>query len=135
MAEQNRKRLTWWLWLVTWLALLAGLWDRDFFVVVVIFSACHSLLIMALLRFNLAAFPVQVRIAYFFWVAIGTFVPYMTILMYITIIGLATNLFLSYCPLARMLYLLPWNRQEPFSFDLIRRVMLTPPVPGKFTPR
>ena len=30
------------------------------------------------------------------WVAVGTYVPYMTFLMYITLVGLAANLFLGY---------------------------------------
>ncbi|MDS3862475.1 hypothetical protein RIF25_16895, partial [Thermosynechococcaceae cyanobacterium BACA0444] len=52
----------------------------------------------------------------------------------VTTIGLAANLFFNYCPLARMMYLLPWNREEPFSFKLVLRVFLSPPVSGKFKP-
>ncbi len=130
-----RKRLVWGLWFVTWVGLLAGLYDRTFYDYVVVFSAAHALLVLYLLGFNASAFPAQVRIAYFLWVAVGTYVPYMEILMYITMVGLATNLFWGYCPLARMLYLLPWNREERFSFNLLRRVFLSPPVAGKFRPQ
>jgi hypothetical protein len=115
--------------------LLAGLFDREFYEYVVIFSAAHALLVLFLLRFRVAAFPAQVRIAYYIWVAVGTYVPYMAILMYITTIGLATNLFASYCPLARMMNLFPWNREETFSLNLVARVFLSPPVAGKFRPR
>ena len=58
----------------------------------------------------------------------------MVILMYITLLGLTTNLFLGYCPLARMMYLMPWNRNEEFSLDLVSRVFLSPPVAGKVEP-
>ena len=61
-------------------------------------------------------------------------VQYMVFLMYITLVGLATNLFLGYCPLARMMYLLPWNRDEAFSAGLLGRVFFSPPVKGQFTP-
>jgi hypothetical protein len=80
------------------------------------------------------AFPAQLRIAYFAWVAIGTYAPHTVILMYITALGLVANLFFGYCPLSRMLYLFPWNRGETFSAGLVARVILTPPVPGQFKP-
>jgi hypothetical protein len=83
----------------------------------------------------MAAFPVQVRLAYVAWVAVGTYVPYMGFLMLITTIGLASNLFLSYCPLVRLLYLLPWDQSEPFSLKLVQRVFLSPSVDGRFSPR
>jgi len=127
-----RKRLVWVLWFVTWIGLLAGLFDRIFYEYVVVFSAAHAFLVLFLLRFRISTFPAQVRVAYLVWVAIGTYVPYMVILMYITTVGVATNLFIGYCPLARIMYLFPWNREEPFSFKLVTRVFLSPPVTGKF---
>jgi hypothetical protein len=135
MPGQIRKRLVWGLWFVTWLGLLAGLFERTFYEYVVFFSAAHTLLVIYLLDFKVSAFPAQVRIAYLVWVAVGTYVPYMVILMYITTVGLATNLFWGYCPLARMMYLFPWNREETFSLGLLRRVFFTPPVAGKFKPQ
>ncbi|MGE4542791.1 MAG: hypothetical protein AB7D06_01655 [Pedobacter sp.] len=135
MPGHIRDRLVWSLWFITWLGLLAGLFYRIFYDYVVFLSAIHALCFIFLLRFQVTAFPVQVRIAYFVWVAVGTYVPHMTILLYITTVGLATNLFLGYCPLARMLYLLPWNREEPLSIGLLARVFFTPPVAGRFKPR
>ncbi|MDS3862336.1 hypothetical protein RIF25_16165 [Thermosynechococcaceae cyanobacterium BACA0444] len=83
MQQPFRTRLVWLLWFVTWIGLLAGMFDRMFYEYVVIFSAAHTLLVLFLVRFRLAVFPAQIRIAYFCWVAIGTYVPYMVILMYI----------------------------------------------------
>jgi len=134
MPQQTRRYLVWGLWFVTWLGLLAGLYDRVYYEYVVLFSALHALLFLVLFNFRVKEFPVQIRIAYLIWVVVGTYVPHMTILMYITTIGLATNLFLGYCPLARMVYLLPINREEPFSLDLVLCVFLTPPSPGRFKP-
>jgi len=129
-----RKRLVWVLWFVTWIGLLAGLFDRIFYEYVVVFSAAHALLVLFLLQFRISEFQAQVRVAYLAWVAVGTYVPFMLILMYITTVGVATNLFIGYCPLARMMYLFPWNREEPFSFKFVARVFLSPPVSGKFKP-
>jgi hypothetical protein len=134
MSPDIRKRLVWVLWFVTWVGLLAGLYDRIFYEYVVVFSAAHALLVLFLVRFQLSVFPAQVRVAYLVWVAFGTYVPYMVILIYITTVGVATNLFFGYCPLARMMYLFPWNREEPFTFKLVARVFLSPPVTGKFKP-
>lgn len=132
--QRVRKTLIWSLWFVTWLGLVIGLFDQVFFQYVVIFSALHAVLFLILFQFNIRPFPVQVRIAYFAWVAVGTYVPYMVVFMYITFVGLATNLFLGYCPLARMVYLLPWNRNEKFSLNLLRRVVFSPPASGQFCP-
>lgn len=134
VPQRVRKALIWSLWFVTWLGLVIGLFDRLFFQYVVIFSALHAVLFLILFQFNIRPFPVQVRIAYFIWVAVGTNVPHMVVLMYVTLVGLTTNLFLGYCPLARMVYLLPWNRDEKLSLDLLRRVIFSAPVAGKFEP-
>ena len=134
IPTRARKSLIWSLWFVTWLGLVGGLVDSVYFEYVVIFSALHAILFLFLNGFKVGPFPVQVRIAYFVWVAAGTYVPYLTILMYITLVGLATNIFLGYCPLARMMYLMPWNNAEKFSIDLVRRVLFSPPTPGKFEP-
>jgi hypothetical protein len=55
-------------------------------------------------------------------------------MMHVTTIGVLSNLAVGWCPLARMLYLLPWNREEPFELSLLWRVFLSKPVPGRFRP-
>ena len=134
IPPRQRKALIWVLWFITWLGLVLGVFASLYFKYVVIFSALHALLFLILFQFKIKPFPVQVRLAYFFWVAVGTYVPYMLFLMYITLVGLATNLFLGYCPLARMMNLMPWNRQEKLSLDLFRRIFFSAPVTGRFQP-
>jgi hypothetical protein len=131
---RTQDQLVWGIWFLTWMFLLAGLYDRGYYAYVVGISAAHAVLFLVLFKFRVADFPVQLRIAYFTWVAVGTYVPYMVILMYITTIGLAANLFFGYCPLARIMYLMPWNRDEPFTGKLIMRTILAPPVKGAFKP-
>lgn len=134
MPGRRRRSLVWLLWFLTWLGLLAGLIDNRAFTAVVAFSAAHAILVLALNRFRVSEFPVQVRIAYVLWVAAGTFVPHMAVLLYITTIGLIGNLFFNYCLLARLLYLLPWNRDEQLTVGLVQRVFFTPPSQGPFRP-
>ena len=134
LTESTRKRLIWWVWFATWLLLILGLFDRSFYLWVVILSALHAVLFLGLFRFRTSPFPVQVRLAYLLWVAVGTYVPGMIVLMWITTLGLPANLFLNYCPLARLMLLMPWNRTEPLSLNLLRRVFLSPPSAGRFVP-
>ena len=135
IPQRVRKKLIWGLWFITWVGLIAGIGDQAYFKYVVAFSALHAVAFFVLFGFSVRPFPVQVRIGYLVWVAIGTYVPHMVILMYVTLVGLGTNLFLGYCPLARMMYLLPWNRDETLSLDLARRVFFSAPVAGKFQPK
>ena len=134
ISKANRKLIVWSIWFITWIGLMVGFFHRIFYDYVVVFSAVHTLLFFILFQYHVKPFPVQLRIIYLAWVLVGTYVPHMVILMYITTVGLASNLFLNYCPLARMMYLLPWNREESFSLNLLMRVILTPPVPGRFKP-
>jgi hypothetical protein len=122
------------MWFITWLGCLGGYIDRRAWGAVVLFSVVHAIYFFVLLGYETSPFPVQVRIAYLLWVAIGTYIPGMTVLMWITTVGLSTNLFLDYCPLARMVSLLPWNRKEELTPDLLTRTFLTPPTTGKFKP-
>ncbi len=134
ISPATRSRLVWWLWFATWLLLLAGLIDHAFYEYTVWFSGVHALLFLILFNFQRSPFPVQVRLAYLLWVAVGTYLPYMVILMYITTVGLVGNLFFGYCPLARVLSLMPWNRREPLSVGLLKRTFLSPPSSGPFVP-
>jgi hypothetical protein len=135
MTFLARRRLVKTLWFVTWCGLLAGFYDHRWYEAVVAFSVVHTALFLALTRFRVAALPSQVRIAYLVWVVISTYVPGASFMMWIPTIGLATNIFLDYCPAVRMLYLMPWNLEQPLTWSLVVRVFTTPPSTGRFTPR
>jgi len=135
LTATTRKRLIWWIWLTIWLVLLVGLFDRSFYQWAVNLSALHSLFFLWLFSFQIKPLPVQVRLAYLIWVFVGTYVPGFIFLMYITTVGLAANLFLNYCPLARLLLLLSWNRSESLSIGFLKEVFFSPPSAGRFVPR
>lgn len=134
LNPNDRKRLVWILWFMTWIGLLLGYFNERAWYWVVLFSAAHAVLFWSFFGYLVDPFPVQVRIAYFLWVLIGTFAPFMMFLMYITTVGLAANLIIGYCPLARMMSLLSWNRGEALSWSLVKRTFLSPPSEGRFTP-
>lgn len=134
LSPAAQARLRWGLWGITWFGLLAGCFDPSYWRWVVAFSGAHAALLLALVGFRPLVFPAQLRIAYCAWVAVGTYAPYSSWMMYVTLLGLTANLIVGWCPLARMLYLLPWNRQEPLAADLLARVFFSGPVAGRFQP-
>ena len=108
-----RNALVYVLFLITEAGLIAGAFvDPLYWQWVVWFSIFNALLFLFFVNFKPMVYPAQLRIAYAVWVAIGTFVPYMSWMMWVTLFGLGANLLFGWCPLSRMLYLLPWNRQE-----------------------
>jgi hypothetical protein len=72
------------------------------------FLICHR---------RLSAFPVQVRLAYLGALVSGQIAGGLTVTG--LLIGTATLLLFDYCPLARMLWLMPWNRTRPITLGVM----------------
>ena len=118
--------------LVTWACLLLGFSNILFWEAAIAITALQVLLMLPAVNFRLLVFPVQLRIVYAAYLAAGTYVPELVVMMYITTLGLAARLAVGYCPLARMMYLLPWNRRENFSPRLLIRTFVQAPRRGRF---
>ena len=116
----------------TWGALLLGYYDIFFWELVIGITVLQVLIMLPMVNFKPMVFPVQLRIAYILWVSLGTFVPELIYMMHMTTVGLGIRLAFGYCPMARMLYLLPWNRTQPFSLYLFVQTFIQPPGPGRF---
>ena len=85
-------------------------------------------------RRSAAAFDVQVRIAFLGLLVAGSCGPLWPIHL-VQLVGVSAVLVADYCLLARLLALLPWNRDQPFSWRLVRTALLQPPVPGSIQAR
>jgi hypothetical protein len=72
---------------------------------------------------------VQIRIAYSL-LLIACYLPVMRWLYWLPIIGTFALILFGYCFAARVLSLMPWNRREKLSLDLLGRTFLTPHVAG-----
>ncbi len=93
---------------------------------------CVVMALYYLIRIRrLRPFPVQVRLAYLAWLLMGL-LPYMQWMHYVALVGTTAMVLVGYCPLIRMLSLLGFNRDEPFTWFLLRRVILAPPSGGLF---
>ncbi|MBS1178466.1 MAG: hypothetical protein H6R06_2878, partial [Proteobacteria bacterium] len=81
------------------------------------------------LRRSVRAFDVQVRLAYLLLLFAGTAEALWPIHV-LQFVGVNALLVADYCPLARLLVLLPWNRRVPLSGALLRWLAFSPPAPG-----
>lgn len=77
----------------------------------------------------LKPFPVQIRLAYLAWLMFGL-IPGFFWMHWIALFGTTAMVTVGYCPLHRMLKLLPFNRNEPFTGALIWRAFVTDPCAG-----
>lgn len=123
------KALSWWYWLVTAILLTAGVsgWSMGFFLAIglTIIQVVH----FSILERSLDAFPVQVRFGYLLLLLVASPEP-LRLIYWIPTIGTWAQILFGYCLMARTVSLLPWNRKEPFSFSLLKRTLLSAPVPG-----
>ena len=116
----------WWLWLIMACLLLIGLMGFiEVFLAALLLSIAQSVLFLVQER-ALKAFSVQLRLAYTLLLII-CFVPPVRWLYWLPALGTLALVIFGYCLMARMLSLLPWNRAEPITADLLRRTFLSRP--------
>jgi hypothetical protein len=124
-------KLTWWVWLVTGCLLTDGVsgWALGF--PLAIGLTLIQLVCFIAMKRSLTAFPVQVRLAYLLLLLIAFPAP-LRFIYWLPTVGTWTLVLFAYCPMARTLSLMPWNRKEPFSFTLLKRTVLKAPTTGSF---
>lgn len=123
------RSVSWWYWLVTVGFLTAGLFGYT-----QAFGWAIALTIVQFFHFtaregSVTAFPVQVRLGYLLLLLIALPAPLQWI-YWIPTIGTWAQVLFGYCTMARFVSLMPWNRKEPFSVNLVKRTFLAPPVRG-----
>ena len=119
--------LGWWYWFLTAGFLGAGLsgWPTGIFLAMVL-CAVQLVHVIRLTR-DVAAFPVQVRVAYLSMLMAGLWEPLQWI-HWLQLAGTTARILVGYCLLARTLSLAPWNRNRPLTLMLIRHTFLSMPV-------
>jgi len=126
----TRKQIVWTYWFATGILLAAyfvGNWTDAIYAVITLaaLQAAHFLV----LDRRLMSFPVQVRVAYVLWTTAGLWEP-LFFFHWIQFAGTWAVVTVGVCPLARMLLLMPWNRDEKLSFGFVWALITTPPVNG-----
>jgi len=130
-----RKQLVWTYWFVTSALLtahFAGIWPGAIYGVVGL-SAVQAVHFLIYEKHPMS-FPVQLRIVYTLWTAAGLWWP-LFFLHWIQFAGTWAVVTTGYCPLARTLVLLPWNRSEKLSLRFVWTLFTAPPVDGSIRDR
>jgi hypothetical protein len=123
------KEISWWYWLVTACLLSAGLAGYSIGFTLAIGLTIIQIIHFALREHSLMAFPVQVRFWYLVLLLVALPGP-LQLIYWIPTIGTWAQLIFGYCAMARCVSLLPWNRQEHFSVNLLMRTFFSRPVRG-----
>src|ERR1700730_11127114 len=114
---------TWWVWLVTACLLLIGLMGMpEAFLAALLLSIAQSVLFFARER-AFKAFPVQLRLAYTLLLIICFFPP----IRWLFLAARCRHLRAGHIWIlsdGKNASLLPWNRTEPITPDLVRRTFL-----------
>lgn len=123
------RNLDWWYWLATDLLLIAGVagwhWGMPLVIGLTVVQAVHYLA----REKRLMAFPVQVRLGYLLLLVAGLY-PHLAFIHWVQVAGTTAVVTVGYCPLARMLALMPWNRNHPLTLRYIRKTVFSAPVRG-----
>lgn len=120
----------WWVWTLTAAALIAGVgggWAPAMGLAVTL-SVGQVLYRLARHR-HPRQFPAQLRLAYLAWMLAG-FLPGLGALHWIQMFGTSALVTMGYCPLARLLMLLPWNRSVPLNARRLSTILFHPPIHG-----
>jgi hypothetical protein len=128
------RHLGWWYWLLTAVLLAAGLAGYTDSFPLAIGLTVVQLTHFAIRERSFRAFPVQVREGYLVLLLLCWPAP-MNALYILPLAGTCALLIFGYCPMARMLSLLPWNRSGRLDLAALRRAFLTPPVHGSILQR
>jgi hypothetical protein len=123
------RDIKWWYWLVTAILVVAYVAGSNAAIVAAIALSAVQLVHFAAREGELAAFPVQVRAAYLVLLVAGLYPP-LGFIHWVQLVGTWAMVLVGYCPLARALSLLPWNRSQPLSAALVRRTFVSAPVSG-----
>jgi hypothetical protein len=116
--------LGWWYWFLTVGLLGTGLLGWTAGIVLAMALCAVQIAHVIWLTRDVAAFPVQARVAYLAMMIAGLWGPLQWI-HWMLLAGSTARVVVGYCLLARTLSLAPWNRWQPLSRDLLIRTFLS----------
>jgi hypothetical protein len=121
-------------WLATGLALGAGVagvaWALPAAIALTAIQCVH----FRAMGHAWGSLPVQVRVVFLGLLFAGLWPP-LAFIHVLQCIGTWTNVLVDYCPLARLLSLMPWYRHEPLTWESVGWTLFSPPAPGSILER
>lgn len=125
----HRFNLTWVYWAITDILLIVGVSLEPFALKLAIALTALQVVHFYVRAANFSNFALQVRIAYLLLLLVALYPP-LFFIFYLQIIGTTAMVLVNYCFLARMMSLMPWNKVEPYSRQLIFNTFFSKPVSG-----
>ncbi len=122
----NLTDWTWWAWAVTAVLLIVGLSGFNPALITAMTITAGQGIILLVRDRSPAAFSVQIRVAYLLLMLMSYPAP-MRWFYWLLIMGTLGLIIFGYCLMARMLSLLPWNSQETYTLDRLRRTFFSAP--------
>ena len=123
------KEASWWFWVITAIFLSIGVAGYSIgFALAISFSVFQLIYFICKLH-SISAFPIQVRFFYLILLLIS-FPKMLQWLFWLPAIGTWAQVLVGYCLMARCVSMLPWNRQESYSFEYFMRTIFSKPVSG-----
>ena len=123
------RDIGWWYWLITACLLTAGVLGNENGFILAIGLTVFQLVHFVIRERGVTGFPVQVRFWYLMLLLVSLPGP-MQLLYWVPTIGTWAQIVFGYCTMARLVSLFPWNRDEPFSFSLLKKTFFSRPVRG-----
>jgi len=123
------KDIGWWYWLVTAGFLTYGVSGNSIGFVLAIGLTVFQLIHFIIGERSVTTFPIQVRFWYLMLLLVA-FIEPLQLLYWIPCVGTWAQIIFGYCAMARIVSLLPWNRDKPFSMSLLVDTFFTRPVRG-----
>lgn len=123
------KDMGWWYWLVTAVLLTFGVMG-----IIEGFQYAVGLTMFQLIHYvirerSIKAFTVQVRFWYLVLLIVS--LPHvMQWLFWVPTIGTWAQIIFGYCTMARCVSLWPWNRDEAFTLELLKKTFFSRPIRG-----
>lgn len=120
------RTLAWWYWLASTLSLnltVLGIYPA--------YTIAIGIALVQLVHFLIRdhghpSMTVQIRSGYLL-VLLLALPDYMQWFLWVPAMGTLARVLFSYCLMARMLVLLPFNRKEVLTFAFVKKAFLTPP--------
>ena len=123
------KDIGWWYWLVTAGLLTYGVSGNSIGFMLAIGLTIFQLIHFVIREKSITSFPIQVRFWYLILLIVALPEP-LQLIYWIPTIGTWAQIIFGYCTMARLVSLLPWNRNENISFSLVKKTFLSRPVRG-----
>jgi len=123
------KDIGWWYWLVTAGFLTYGVSGNTIGFMLAIGLTVFQLIHFIVREKSMATFPIQVRFWYLMLLLVA-FIEPLRLLYWIPCVGTWAQIIFGYCAMARIVSLLPWNRDKAFSMSLLMETFFSRPVRG-----